>query len=439
MEVPSSGAPGWADVRARRGRTLWWVMVAGVGVLGAQAARTYLNGYIGDFSHFYYAAKAVREGVDPYSVHERGYLYLPLLAILMVPLTVLPIGWAGAVWAMVNAFMLGAVLVLGAREFARRLGSEQDRLAISVAALVTLGVLLDKTRTELRLGQTDVLIALGLVVALRAIGTRPALCGACVAIVTCVKFQGVLFLIYLLVRRRYQEAVWACVGIVALTLSGALVFGWSRNLEYLGLSLRGVSELVGQAEGSERSTLVFPLEWIRSVSVPSVLARLEAGTGGGPAVIFGGSAAAALAMLVIGWWMYARHRCALLTGRGGDGDDRDGPSRGLVALEWAGLVVAALAFSPQTTSRHLFLLVVPVMLGSILLVERREGVKRSALLIATVVLTLGLVLPPGQEERSNTADAWRRIGGAMWCVIAYWFVVLWTGLGWIRQLRTPTR
>src|SRR5258706_4440666 len=45
----------------------------------------------GDFEHFYYAARAMRDGSDLYASGVHGYIYPPLIAFLFMPLTWLPV------------------------------------------------------------------------------------------------------------------------------------------------------------------------------------------------------------------------------------------------------------------------------------------------------------------------------------------------------------
>ncbi len=73
----------------------------------AFAAEPLLTGRGTDFRHYVEAAGALRAGQDPYSgVHP--YIYPPLLAVVLVPLTFLPPAGAAWIWAAVSAAALAA-------------------------------------------------------------------------------------------------------------------------------------------------------------------------------------------------------------------------------------------------------------------------------------------------------------------------------------------
>src|SRR5262245_18937793 len=63
-----------------------------------------------DFSDFYLAAKAVLSGGSPYRLDVPegwlGYVYPPLLAWLMTPLTLLPVPVAVSAWAVLSVLFV---------------------------------------------------------------------------------------------------------------------------------------------------------------------------------------------------------------------------------------------------------------------------------------------------------------------------------------------
>jgi hypothetical protein len=75
-----------------------------------------------DFSDFYLAAEAVRSGHSPYQldlpVGWRGYVYPPLLAWLIAPLTFFSVPVAVSLWALLSVlFVFAALYVLGVRDW----------------------------------------------------------------------------------------------------------------------------------------------------------------------------------------------------------------------------------------------------------------------------------------------------------------------------------
>ena len=137
---PGEIAPEPPDVQRRtrsRVRTWMWAMIAtfalgvtlviGAKVLGRwhyDAALWALAGWSvpPDFSVFYQAADAVLSGKSPYQLDLPegwlGYVYPPLLAWLMTPLTLLSVPVAVSVWAALSVlFVVAALWNLGVRDW----------------------------------------------------------------------------------------------------------------------------------------------------------------------------------------------------------------------------------------------------------------------------------------------------------------------------------
>lgn len=75
-----------------------------------------------DFSVFYGSAHEVLAGRTPYQDHSfpygLGYVYPPLLAFLLSPLSILPFSVATALWALLSMFfVVGALYLLGVRDW----------------------------------------------------------------------------------------------------------------------------------------------------------------------------------------------------------------------------------------------------------------------------------------------------------------------------------
>src|SRR6202000_648916 len=86
-------------------------------------------------------------------------------------------------------------------------------------------------------------------------------------------------------------------------------------------------------------------------------------------------------------------------------------SASMACAEWAVLIVLALILGPQTTSRHMVMLLPAYAVAAALLLAPGRRVNRWPLLAATVLLALSLVLPPG----GAALEWWRGIAGASWC------------------------
>jgi hypothetical protein len=116
-----------------------WIRIAAAVVLGGAAAvltakivgRWYYDPALWalagwsvppDFADFYLAAEAVLRGHSPYQLDLPpgwlGYVYPPLLAWLMTPLTLLPVPVAVSAWAVLSVlFVVAALWTLGVRDW----------------------------------------------------------------------------------------------------------------------------------------------------------------------------------------------------------------------------------------------------------------------------------------------------------------------------------
>jgi hypothetical protein len=359
-----------------------------------------------------------------------------MFAVLIAPLTLLPIGVAGAVWAGINSLLIAGILYFGGRTMCERLSIRLPAGGgLSWVMLLAAGVMADKIRSELRLGQTDAAIMMGLVVALAAMGRWPILCGLALGFVGNFKYQSLGFIFYLLVRRRWAEAFWSIVFSIGIMLAGSLVWGWETNTKYLGYATGSLAELMGSDE-QVPGPFLFPIDWHRSVSIPSSVARAAMAQGWASPTFACVVLAAAVAVIGLGWWMLNRFGVGLLVGRGGR-DDREVVTRGVAGLEWSGLVVGTLVFAPQATSRHFFAMILPVLAASALLLGAAKGTRRWPLALGILVFLLGSVLPPGGADQTYVT-MWRAVGGLCWCSLVFYFTLLWVGLDHLTRVEANT-
>jgi hypothetical protein len=294
-------------------------------------------------------------------------------------------------------------------------------LALALAGLV---LLCDKFKGEVQMWQTNALLLVLLALALRWLDSRPALAGAALGFAFNVKYLPLPLLPYLLLRRRWRAAGWFAASALAFALLPAAAAGWGRNLAYQAVAYRGLLGLFGAAPAAPAAH-VEGIGNELSVSVTSGLARrFASGAPGAAGFLLAGLAA--LACLALAGWMYRRAGLALLY-RGDGAAPWGAAARALTAVEFSGLVAATLAFSPQTNSRHLVLLLPALTAAAALLLYGRLGAARWPLLVGTLLLTLGLVLPPG-GLMDPALHAWREVGGPCWCVLPMTLALLGAGL-----------
>ncbi len=417
------------------------LMVGFIAVVTYEAAARFLEHPMsGDFKHFYYAAYGIVHDQNIYTsgypfTGQHWYAYMPLFAICLTPLVGLGLGGGGAAWSVINALLIGLCIYIAVRESITRMGMKLSaNLLVGVSFLVAL-VFMDKIRGELRLGQSDAFVMIWMMLGLMWIGKRPILGGFMLGGSVNVKLQGLVFLPYLIARGRVKNLIGFVLGTVFFAMVGSLIWGFEQNMQYLATMFGWVGDLIGiENTSAVVESELYPLEWGRSVSIPSVLARAQIHWGLSESVIKIGTLGMILAVVAIGWGLYLKRGVALLKGRSGKKDDASARGRGLIGLEWSGLIVGMLIFSPQSTVRHFFLAIIVVALGSAILHTTVSIKRKLPVGIMMFVFWMSMTFPPGGDEYSVATAHWRAIGGAMWALLGLYFAVLWAGLGIVREL-----
>lgn len=374
-----------------------------------------------DFRCFHEAAVAATQGENIYDAGTRGYIYPPLLASLIKPLGSLNIKEAGVLWSIASVLLIWLTAWLAAREISKRfqlLLNVPQTLAIAAFGVI---IVADKLNRELKEGNCNVLVLLGVVLALRWVGTRPLLCALALAFAIHIKYLPIAFLPLMLVRGYWRDALATLLAIVALAFLPAIQFGWSTNLDYLRTALTGMNHMAG-GSASGQAANIHPLAWEYSISIPSAAARAAERAGADPMWTWIGAGAAATLVFAAAWWMYRRAGIAMLW-RNEQSAPATSQTRGVIAFEWYALLAVALAFSPQTVARHANMaLPLAIMAGALAL----HGVGRSRRLaaIAAGLFFLGLTFPPGIDALDSVGKAWRSMGGISWCILAMVLILL---------------
>jgi len=250
-----------------------------------------------------------------------------------------------------------------------------------------------------------------------------------------VKLQGLVFLPWLIVRGRVKNLVGFVIGTVFFAMAGSLIWGVEQNMQYLSTMFGWVGDLIGiQSTQAVVESELYPLEWERSVTIPSVLARAQIHWGLSESFVKFGTLAMIGLIVATGWGLYRKRGLALLKGRSGKRDDGSATGRGLIGLEWSGLIVGMLIFSPQSTVRHFFLAIIVVALGAAVLHTEIDRKRKMGVGIMMVVFWASMTFPPGGDEFSVAMANWRAVGGAMWALVGLYMAVLWAGLGIVREL-----
>ena len=183
-----------------------------------------------DFEVYQRAAIRARAAQQLYRPDDGHYVfkYVPAFAIAAVPIGAMPDAAARATWFGCSVALLALLLRLS-------LAIVPDRRHSGAVLVATTFVLLGKFYAhELELGQVNILMAALIVAAARQmrVGSEGA-AGFLVAAAVVVKPYAVLFLPYLVARRRVTSLTTAAAGLLAALLLPAVVYGFAGNLRLL--------------------------------------------------------------------------------------------------------------------------------------------------------------------------------------------------------------
>lgn len=427
------------DMKAGKRRALaiaaWTGFAALWGWFFFRLWRGAVNTSTGDFNDFYFAAEAMRAGGDIYASGRGGYLYPPLLAWLLQPLVPLGLVGGALAWGAVNTVLTLACLWLSIRVAARALRGPCDALTIGAVWLLALALTLGPVQSELEHGQTDALVLLGLCIGLAVLNRAPLVAGAALGLALIVKHHAVVVLGYLLVRRRWGAAGAMAAGGVLFAFLPAVQLGWSATAEALARSYGYLLRLFG-GEGAPPGVNLHPITWELSISVTSAAARLFDGPEG-PSMRLTGAATLAVgaAVFLATWAIYRRFGVPMFAGRTPRADRE---REAVVLVEWYGVILGLLAFSPQSITRHTYIMLPAHVLIAYVLLVRRPCAVKWPLLAGVICYQLAARLPPGEEAFRPALEAWRHVGGATWFLLAMWLTMVWSTLSFARAgVRTP--
>jgi hypothetical protein len=143
-------------------------------------------------------------------------------------------------------------------------------------------------------------------------------------------------------------------------------------------------------------------------------------------------------LIIFGTWAYRQRNLPRL--RWPDQiKQQEQPWQAIVAMEWSILTAIALAFSPQTNSRHLLMLAPLAMLGTVMLAKTFRKPGWLIILAGTGLVWAGITLPPGSFRIHFLYHAhvfWQFVGGPSWVILAAIFFLLWGGTQVIKNLHS---
>ena len=296
-----------------------------------------------DFYQSYLAARALMTGTDLYASGSGMYIYPPFYAFFFTSLAWSSEKIAHLTWLGVNVSLLILILFLGFRILASGFQLRVNRW--QAAGACALAVLLSENQIfiELAQGQSDLLVLAGFVLALYWLERKPFLAGASLGITALIKYQGLIFLPFLLFRARWRVVIGLLTGGVTAALVPAIMIGWNRNLDYLKIALRGIAHIAPVNDAAR----VPKITWIGNVSITSGLARIFRDLGWQETDAFIVVTVLAIFIFFLLRGMFQKHAPRTL------GNPQQ--EKAIVILEWCALIICLLTFSPQSTLRHMIL------------------------------------------------------------------------------------
>jgi alpha-1,2-mannosyltransferase len=253
------------------------VLVLAVGFRAVSQA-AFFRTEMTDLTVYLAAAKALREGRDPYSIiTSRGWHFISPIAsaVLFVPLTQMAVGLASAIWYILNiAFLVGTILL------ALDLLVAHDRVIVQrriwgIPLLLLSGPII----VTLSRGQWSLLLGFLLTLGWWCYLTkRDFSCGFYFGLAATLKLLPLIFGVYLVAKRR-----WIPLGgfIVALAVGGVLMPGIFVKWARIPTLYREWAQLVvSPSLMGERSQLYDPLLspiLKRNQSISAVMSRLFVG------------------------------------------------------------------------------------------------------------------------------------------------------------------
>jgi hypothetical protein len=379
----------------------------------------------GNLVDFLGAAHDMLRGHDIYNGGTGGYVYPPLIAFLYQPLALLSDKSAGFVSLGINSVVSIFTLVLVSNVLVHRLTDVFDPKLVARVALFGALCTADKIKGEFYHLETNVFMLLAFTAAMRWVDKRPWLCGLALGFAFNIKYLPLVLVPYLVLRRRWSAIGWFAFFAMAFALLPALSMGWQANTHAWVEASGGIFRLFGIHMTDVHAAHVRLITDPVSISLTSGLARITRLPSPFPlmlaAVVGGVFCAYALVVYVrngiplIAWPSVAKQALP--------------PYRGLLSIEWMGMLLLTLIFSPFTNSRHLYMLLDVNIAAGVLLLGTHGLVSRLPLAVGVIAMAMGITLPPGGHGIFEGADKfWRFISGGAWCMLLLYTTLIWTNV-----------
>ncbi len=224
-----------------------------------------------DLEVYWTAAVRAAAGEPLYRAEDQHYQfkYLPAFAVLAIPAGWLPLATAKAAWFGISVLLLIALIVLSIGLMPER------RRPVWWLAAVTLVAMAKFFGHELVLGQMNLLFAVVVVLALAALRNgREAAAGALMALAIVVKPYAVIFMPWLLARRRVASIAAVSMGLLAALALPAAIYGVAGDVELHRAWWRTVTDSTAPnlTNADNVSVAAMYAKWLGPGSTAAVLA-----------------------------------------------------------------------------------------------------------------------------------------------------------------------
>ena len=210
-----------------KSKTYLYYLLGGIIVLVYLAISAHRQG---DLFIYESGSRDIFAGKDAYKIsYVDGfhYYYSTLFAVIIYPLTLLPVYVANLFWLLLNAFLLYRIAVLISRYFDLAVLTQKQRvLFIVLSFLFALRFILSNFHNQ----QITICILYLTVEGLHFIFSGNKLAGAVlIALGINIKILPVIFLPYLLYRREFRASFLVVVFYAGLLFLPGFIFGFTRN------------------------------------------------------------------------------------------------------------------------------------------------------------------------------------------------------------------
>jgi hypothetical protein len=262
---PALGQRAWVSVAVLMLVYAWFWVVTSHRVHDAPFegfAREFVTG-CGDFEHFYRGAKAMREGLDPYTSGVRGYIYPPLIAFLYMPLTFVSVQAAAFIMLVLNMALALMCTVIACKEAMRRFSLERPTAELLAVVALTTVLAAPRLRSELQMWQTNLPMLAATLLALCWLDRRPQWAGLMLGLAVNIKY--------------HTATLWMVLGIVVFALLPAVYTGWAANVQHWASASSGIALLLGIKVQAAQAVPVANIDALtvgHSMSITSGMARI---------------------------------------------------------------------------------------------------------------------------------------------------------------------